>query len=76
MAETITYSTKDLSKPNVSGFTELNSTLKPIEQPNIQKKEFVNKVSNQKDVTIDLSQFLDLPTTNEKEQTNRFLDNV
>ena len=62
------YNSQNLSQATVSGLQSINSTLQPIEKREIQKPVFKNTVSNQKDVTIDLSVFLD------SEERNRFFN--
>ena len=59
MADIITYSTNKHTSTDVQGLTEIKSTLNPINQETKKEPIFKNTVSKQKDVTIDLSQFLD-----------------
>lgn len=49
---------------NVQGLQQISSSLKTTEQKQTQKQVYKNTVSNQKDVTIDLNQFLDLSEGN------------
>ena len=58
------------SSVSVQGLKEINSTLQPMEQKTVQKQMLKNTVSNQKDVTIDLSQFL------EPYEGKKFFDNI
>lgn len=59
MAEFTSYQTKTIQSGNVKA-----DTIKKVDLENYQQKKeikFQNVVSSQKDVTIDLSQFLDEP---------------
>lgn len=65
------YELKNVGNVSVNGINTIKSSLDTYEHKELQKPAYVvNKVSNQKDVTIDLRPFLEDSNSNNKYFTN------